>query len=663
MRKRVIVMLVALCTLAAPWLPGRPVVRADVFAVTNTQDSGDGSLRQAILDADDRPGADTIVFNIPESDQGYNEVLGIWTIQLVNELPEMLYGETTIDGGTQADFIGRDTNPSGPEIEIDGTNAGRVAAGFRIRSSDNVIADLVINDFSGVLGAIAIDGGGANRNVVRGCYIGTDSTGTADRGNLAGVTISYGAQHNIIGGTVAGEGNLISASHGSLSSFGVWIRGQDCDRNVISGNYIGTDVSGTAALGNSQSGVYIEQGARSNVVSNNVISGNRTYGVLLEDEDTNDNLVTGNCIGLASDRFTALGNRYSGVVIKSGPQHNFIGGIGSESGNIISSNGDYGVYITGDTTADNYVESNYIGTDGEGAVTRSNSKAGVFITSGAHHNTIGRSSAGKNIISGNESHGIWLSSDAADNIIRGNLIGTDASGTLPRGNKADGIRLENRAHSNIVGGGSRADANVISSNRGSGVRISGTNTVSNTIAGNYIGTDLTGELTLGNTSQGVYMGLGASDNTIGPGNTITHNGAPGVYIYLETSLRNTITRNSIVGNGQKGISIVFVTQPDPPTPTITGGTGNYVEGEALPGTTVEVFSGPDDEGMYYEGTVVAGQDGLFRLNAQIRGRYATATATDATGTTSEFSEEREVQPLWRSLYLPIMVLNYHRSGS
>jgi hypothetical protein len=70
---------------------------------------------------------------------------------------------------------------------------------------------------------------------------------------------------------------------------------------------------------------------------------------------------------------------------------------------------------------------------------------------------------------------------------------------------------------------------------------------------------------------------------------------------------------------------------------------------------VEVFSGPDDEGMYYEGTVMAGPDGRFRLDARMEGRFVTATATDATGTTSEFSEEYEVQPLWRSVHLPLLM--------
>jgi len=164
LRNKAMIVLVVLCVLATPWLLTPQTVLADTLVVTNTQDSDEGSLRQAILDAEGRVGPDTIVFNIPVSDPGYNEVLGVWTVQLLSELPEMLYGETTIDGSSQADFIGQDTNPSGPEIEIDGTSTGLIAVGFRISSSDNTIANLLINNFSGVLssGAIVIDGGSAN---------------------------------------------------------------------------------------------------------------------------------------------------------------------------------------------------------------------------------------------------------------------------------------------------------------------------------------------------------------------------------------------------------------------------------------------------------------------------------------------------------------------
>jgi len=657
MRSRFLLALTTACTVATTCFLAPVVSRADVMVVTNTQDSGEGSLRQAITDAEARAGSDTIVFNIPSSDPGYNAVLGVWTIQLDDELPDFLYGGTFIDGASQAAFVGADTNPAGPEIEIDGLNTGLIAVGFRLSSSDNTLADLVINGFTGVLsnGAILIDGANANRNVVRGCYIGTDVTGTEDRGNITGVTIIHGAQHNTVGGTEAGHGNLLSGNSGSLSSYGVWIRGQDTDNNQVVGNYIGTDASGALELGNARSGVCIDEGAQANDVTLNLISANGGSGILVEGDGTDDNEISGNTIGLAGDEVTPLGNRSHGVAIKNGPQHNLVRGSSTETGNTISSNGDYGVYISGDSTAHNYVESNRIGTDAEGVQDRGNGKAGVYITSGSHHNVVGRSPFTKNVISGNDSHGIWLSSDATENTVRGNYIGVDSSGRATLGNTQDGIRIENRANANTVGGYALADANVISGNRGSGIRMSGNGTSDNTVAGNYIGTDLSGRLSLRNTSHGIYIGLGASDNTIGPSNTIMHNGAQGVYVYLETSLRNTFTQNSISGNGQKGISIYFVSQPEPTAPTITEGTAVYVAGQAPPGATVEVFSGPDDEGMYYEGTVTAGAEGQFRLDTSLRGRYATATATDAIGTTSEFSQEYEVQPQWRKLYLPIVV--------
>ena len=88
MRKRILLALATLSTLAAHWTLAPLATRADVMVVTNTQDSGEGSLRQAILDAEERVGSDTVVFNIPTSDPGYNQVLGVWTIQLDDELPD-----------------------------------------------------------------------------------------------------------------------------------------------------------------------------------------------------------------------------------------------------------------------------------------------------------------------------------------------------------------------------------------------------------------------------------------------------------------------------------------------------------------------------------------------------------------------------------------------
>jgi hypothetical protein len=124
------------------------VQASGLFVVTNTNDSGPGSLRQAILDANNQtnpPGA-LITFNIPKTDPGYGlNTAGVWTIRPLNLLPDLKGGATTIDGLTQKINQG-DTNPLGPSVEIDGVNLGGTAAVFYIESGYNTIRELAIND-------------------------------------------------------------------------------------------------------------------------------------------------------------------------------------------------------------------------------------------------------------------------------------------------------------------------------------------------------------------------------------------------------------------------------------------------------------------------------------------------------------------------------------
>lgn len=117
-----------------------------VFTVTNTNDSGPGLLRQAILDANNSPETPhTIVFNISTDDPGFDGV--VFTIRPASSLPALSRGSTTIDGSTQTKFTG-DTNPDGPEIVINGSRAGS-GDGLTLMRIDNTIKSLVINRFDG----------------------------------------------------------------------------------------------------------------------------------------------------------------------------------------------------------------------------------------------------------------------------------------------------------------------------------------------------------------------------------------------------------------------------------------------------------------------------------------------------------------------------------
>lgn len=166
-------------------------VMAATYTVTNTNDSGAGSFRQAILTANGNGATDTIAFNIPGA--------GPFTISAQTALPAIT-SPVAIDGTTQPGFAGH------PIVELDGTWAGANANGLSITAGNSVVRGLVINRFQGAGIAVGIAGG----NVIQGNFIGTDSSGTLNLGNgLAGVQIS-GASGNAIGGNSSGAGNTIA---------------------------------------------------------------------------------------------------------------------------------------------------------------------------------------------------------------------------------------------------------------------------------------------------------------------------------------------------------------------------------------------------------------------------------------------------------------------
>ncbi len=175
------------------------------MAVINTLDSGPGSLRQAILNANAHAGKDTITFNIPGA--------GPHTIMPVTPLPA-LTGPVVIDGYTQPGS-NVNTNPlKDPDnatlkIVIDGTSDqySRISHGLRIRGGNSCIRGLVINSFLGAAVLLENNGG----DVVEGNYLGTDSWGLVSRGNYDGVGIEN-AGNNIIGGTTAAARNVISGN-------------------------------------------------------------------------------------------------------------------------------------------------------------------------------------------------------------------------------------------------------------------------------------------------------------------------------------------------------------------------------------------------------------------------------------------------------------------
>jgi hypothetical protein len=285
---RILVLGVLLAALLAAslLLAAKPSYASTTFTVTNTNDSGAGSVRQAIIDANNASGADTINFNIPGS--------GVHTITPASELPAIT-GPVTIDGYTQpgakpnTKAVGNDAVL---KIELSGANAP--GHGLFVIGSNSTVKGLVINRWAGA--GIVIIGSGATGNQVTGNFIGTDASGTQDAGNSTQGVLINEASGNTIGGATAGARNVISNNNGH----GVFIHGNTATGNKVMGNYVGTDKNGTALLGNSGNGVLIR--ASNNIIggtqagARNLISGNDGAGVFIDSNVDTGNRVLSNSI-------------------------------------------------------------------------------------------------------------------------------------------------------------------------------------------------------------------------------------------------------------------------------------------------------------------------------------------------------------------------------
>lgn len=470
------------------------IVNSNSLVVTNTNDSGKGSLRQAILTANASPGTDTVIFDIPGA--------GPFTIKPLSALPPIT-DPVNIDATTEPGYQGS------PLIEIDGEAAGSQVDGLTINAGGSTVKGLAINRFQG--SGILLQQGGGNRIV--GDRIGTDLAGQKALGNgFDGIEID-GSANNTIGGGDPSSANLISGN----GIAGVQITGASSTGNVVAGNLIGTDLSGKKSLGNVSAGVYLDGVANtllggSDPGARNVISGNKGAGVQITGQAATGNRVQGNLIGTDITGSSTLGNALDGVYLE-GSAGNTIGGDGSTLGNLISGNGLTGIRIAGDTASGNLVEGNKVGTNLAGSRALGNTFDGIFIN-GSPQNVIGGDSAGLgNVVSGNGGVGVQIyGGGASGNAVEGNLIGTDGSGLKAVPNLHDGVYI-NQASANTIGGTTAGARNVISGNRLVGVQFSPRGATGNVVQGNYIGANINGQPRLGN-DFGLFLD-GAVGNTIG----------------------------------------------------------------------------------------------------------------------------------------------------
>ena len=526
-------------------------------------------------------------------------------------------------------------------------------------------------------------------NVILGNYIGTDAGGSLMVSNVqGGVFLAVGTSQNLIGGTTAGAGNVISGNLGN----GILMRGSNVVNNTVQGNFIGTDATGMNPLPNTVAGVTIDTGSSSNLIggtvagARNVISGNilsYDYGVIIAGPGTSGNLVEGNYIGPGANGLTAVPN-YFGMVCSAGATGNTFGGTVAGAGNVISGNNEEGLRLADAGTMANVVQGNFIGTDLTGENALPNGFAGLTIFSGATSNLVGGTSAGaRNVISGNyHNYGLVVgNAGTSGNLIQGNYIGLGSNGVSAVPNYY-GILFSDGATNNTLGGTSASAANFVSGNSFYGVFISDPGTSGNWVEGNFIGTDSTGTNGVGNGPASFYganveLQSGASGNFIGgitPGaaNVIAFSSVKGVLLFDATTTNNAIRGNHIFGNTNLGIDLGnvgvtlnhtgFLAGPNDLQnyPVITNAfgyaTSTVISGtlNSLPGSLfyIDFYRNytPDPsgnfEGQFYLGTVSVTTDGsgnaqfaLTNTVANYAGQYITATATSAGGDTSEFSAD------------------------
>jgi hypothetical protein len=612
------------------------------LVVTNTNDAGPGSLREAVTLANQNaPAYDTITFAIAGT--------GPHTIAPETALPAIT-DAVTIDGFSQPG-----SSPGALKIELSGALSGGGQVGLMIEAGGSLVRGLAINRFQNGIG---LSGGGGNTIV--GNHLGTDVTGAAELPNTDTGVALWDSDKNAIGGTSPGDRNVISGNNGA----GVSIRGSSTD-NVIRGNYIGTDATGSVPLPNLHGVSLAGAAGPGNIVggpapgARNVISGNEGAGVLFWN-GAQGNSVEGNFIGTDADGEIALPN-VIGVSV-SGASGNTIGGAAPGQGNVISGNGGDGVRVVG-TSIGTVVEGNLIGVAADGETRRANGVNGITLDGdGVSASTIRR-----NAISGNAATGVDIRSGAHHNVVTGNFVGTNAVGD-DIGNVQYGVRVLNTSDNTI---GVPGAGNRISDNGIVGVILQGA--AHTVVQANAVVANGGAGVLLWNASDNLIGG----DTTAGEPNTITSN-AMGVVV-SGASLRNLLRENAISDNSGLGIDLGDAIGGDGVTANdagdtdtgpndllnfpvldlaVTDGSALYVDGSVdigIPGVmfSVEFFassacdSSGHGEGAQYLGsvTLTTGIGGTTAftavpLPAVPVGRYITATTR--AGGTSEFSACRIV---------------------
>jgi len=611
-------------------LESRLALAASVFTVTSLGDSGAGTLRQAILDANAAAGEDRIEFAVAG------------TIRVGRSALPGITDGVVIDGTTAPGFAGS------PVVRIDYQNTAGLTlaagaagthllslslvdaagAGVTIAASNTTLAGnriglwgngltLEPNRGDGVLVQAGADGNmigigsvksfqlsnvisgnlgngititGGEGNIVAANYIGTDAGGTIPLGNQGhGIWITAGAADNLVGGEATGgnnptdgefarppQGNLISANHGS----GVRID-NGATLNQLSGNYIGTTASGNAPLGNWKDGVAIVGADRNALVGTtadqdpfvyyNVVSGNLGNGLRITNSD--QTIIHANFFGLGANNATRVPNGGDGMLV-TGDSWRIEAGGEIPLGNVMSGNSRYGIEVR-DTASGLVSFNNFVGQAAFGGAA-ANALAGIRITSSNPRFDFSDSATWNRIrtslIGGNWGNGVEFLGNARGAELTDTAVGTNYDIEAPLPNYGHGVVVGGNASLIAIGG---FQPSIQQGDGGFSVHVGGNTgygiVFQDSAHDNFVFNTRVG-LGVGMTLETAYRLPNAAGGIfVGPGTSrITIGGVP--------DLTKPLIRyaDEIVGNNGNGLTVVSSSNLVLLGCTISGNTGSGV---------------------------------------------------------------------------------------
>ncbi|GAN79176.1 parallel beta-helix repeat (two copies) [Acidocella aminolytica 101 = DSM 11237] len=583
------------------------------ISVTNLNDSGAGSLRSAIEAANSGGGATTITFAVSG------------TITLASDLP-MIKQNVTIDATSAPGATAGGAPVVG--INFNGHNGLTFTSG----SDGSSLLGIAASGASG--NGITID---SNNVTLAGDYIGLTTSGTANGNGGAGIYISSTSSGNSIGSNPTAASGVVSNVISGNTGNGIVIDGSS--DNTLANNYVGTDPTGTAAIANGGSGIFITGGAANNLIGGtaytdsntgqknnptgskgskaavivtpplgNLVSGNGGDGILIN-AGSNNNTLSGNFVGTTASGDKALGNTGDGIAIV-GANNNFLIGCTAQDNpfvyyNVVSGNGGNGLRIT--DSNDTAVQANFFGIGANNATIVGNALNGILVNGTSSNTLVGGVIPLGNVCSGNGMNGIEVA-DTASHFTSFNTFGGLYAFGAAAPNMNDGILVTS------TGGHNTLETNVISGNVNNGIEIGG-DASGVTVDPNIVGLATNGQSLLeggGNGNDGLKIDGTAHNNIIGgnqqsiiPKNAFSGNGNYGVEItdnaygnqIFDSNIGLGIFGKTAFGNGAGGVSISgnardntlggTVPQGDSAADVISGNGGNGVTlGDQTSGSTI-----------------------------------------------------------------------------